>query len=408
MVPAEVDAQLMRPIHQPVDHLQRPEGVAMPEPSTQATLATDRNGGRQRLLRDDAVDSQGELLTRPAVIGWVLGLLGVLTLLEAMEELFRVGGPPWLYETFIHDLVALSAAILVLWRAKAEPSTRAPWLMFGLAMALWSSGSVGWSLAYGGRAQVPYPSFADILWLLWYPLMAVGITLLIKMRVRRFELNRWMDGIAVVLLVLAGGFAIVIEPVAQHTLQRTSATLVDFSYPVLDLLLIGAILGVYGLLGWRPDGMWVLLGLGVLAATAADAVFAVQEAHGLASDRPYDFVWTLGALLIACAAWATSSSKDVRAEVTGLRAIALLLVAQGIAAGIQVYAFFGELGRSERIITLLVLIVTSVQIVLARPRAPGSESFSAPAIAMPLDPRQPDEVADTAARSPTPAPSSRI
>ena len=116
--------------------------------------------------------------------------------------------------------------------------------------------------------------------------------------------------------------------------------------------------------------MWVLLGLGVLATACADATFAVQNAHGLADNRSYDFVWTMGALLLACAAWTTSSrTSRSRAEVTGLRAIALLLVAQALAAGIQFYALFGELGKSERVVTLVVLAVTSVQIVLARPRA---------------------------------------
>jgi hypothetical protein len=286
-----------------------------------------------------------------------------------MEELFRVGGPPVLYQTWFHDLVPACAAILILLRASYEPTTRTPWFIFGLATVLWSIGSIGWSIAYGGKTVVPYPSFADILWLLWYPLMGVGVALLIRVRVRRFELHRWMDGLAVTLLVISGGFAIVIEPVAREAAQGTYADIVDFSYPVLDLLLIGSILGVCGLLGWRPDGMWILLGLGVLALTTADAVFAIQEAHGLADDRPYDFVWTLGALLIACAAWVTPTKPMERgAEVTGMRAIALVLVAQAVAAGIQIYAFFGEIGRSERLVTLVVLLFTSVQVILARPR----------------------------------------
>jgi hypothetical protein len=323
-------------------------------------------------LKPRTVDAEGELLYRPAIVGYALAALGVLTLLEAMEEVFKIGGPAGLYQTWIHDLVTLGAAILILLRASYEQRTRTPWLIFGVATLLWSIGSISWRIAYGGQTVVPYPSFADILWLLWYPLMAVGVALLIRVHVQRFELNRWMDGIAVGLLVLAGGFAIVLEPVANETRQGMTATLVDFSYPVLDLLLIGGILGVYGLLGWRPDSMWILLGLGVLAVTLADSAFAIQEAHGLADNRPYDFVWTIGAVLIACAAWVTSSSRGkVQSEVTGIRAIALVLVAQAIAAGIQIYGFFGDLGRSERIITLLVLAVTSAQVVLARPRAAG-------------------------------------
>jgi hypothetical protein len=331
---------------------------------------TSRPARVPAFLKPATVDAEGELLYRPAIVGYALAALGVLTLLEAMGEVFKVGGPAGLYQTWIHDLVTLGAAILILLRASYEERTRTPWLIFGVAAVSWSMGSIGWRIAYGGQTVVPYPSFADVLWLLWYPLMAVGIALLVRVHVQRFELNRWMDGIAVALLVLAGGFAIVLEPVANETLQGTTATLVDFSYPVLDLLLIGGILGVYGLLGWRPDGMWILLGLGVLAVTLADSAFAIQEAHGLADDRPYDFVWTIGAVLIACAAWVTPSSRGkAQGEVTGIRAIALVLVAQAVAAGIQIYAFFGDLGKSERIITLLVLAVTSVQVVLARPRA---------------------------------------
>jgi hypothetical protein len=315
------------------------------------------------------IDAEGELLRRPRAIDYVLVVLSVLILFEALEEIFRLGGPAWIYQAWVPDFVTLCATVLVILRAVYEPRTRGAWLAFGAAMLLWTCGSIGWSIAYEGKAVVPYPSFADVLWLLWYPLMAVGIGLLIRLRIKRFELHRWMDGVAVVLLVLAAGFAIVIQPVARETLQGTLATVVEFSYPVLDLLLIGAILGVYGLLGWRPDGMWILLGLGILATTAADATFAVQEAHGFPQTQPYDFVWTLGAVLIACAAWVTSpAAHDVHTEVTGLRAIALVLVAQAIAAGIQVYALFGELAKSERIITLAVLVITSVQIVLARPR----------------------------------------
>jgi hypothetical protein len=199
--------------------------------------------------------------------------------------------------------------------------------------------------------------------------MAVGITLLIRVHLPRFELHRWMDGLAVTLLVLAAGFALIIQPVAERAVQGTLATVVDFSYPVLDVLLMGALLGVYGLLGWRPDRMWTLIGVGVLATTIGDATFAIQEARGVADGGRYDFVWTLGALCIAGAAWVTGPGPgDDRAAVTGLRAVMLLLVAQAIAAGIQIYALFGDLARSERIVTLAVLVVTSVQIILNRPR----------------------------------------
>jgi hypothetical protein len=195
---------------------------------------------------------------------------------------------------------------------------------------------------------------------------------LIRLRVPRFELHRWMDGIAVTLVALAAGFALVIQPASEHKTVGVLAALVAFSYPVLDVLLIGAVLGVYGLLAWRPDTMWILVGLAVLSTSIADAVFAVQEAQARAvvSGTRYDFVWTLGAFLIALAAWTRSpDARSQREDVTGMPAVALALFAQALAIGIQIYAIFREVGKSERIVTIVVLMVASVQIILTRPRS---------------------------------------
>jgi hypothetical protein len=52
-----------------------------------------------------------------------------------------------------------------------------------------------------------------------------------------------------------------------------------------------------------------------------------------------------------------------------MRAIALALFAQALAITIQIVAVFKEIGRSERVVTALVLIIASIQIVLTRPRA---------------------------------------
>ena len=54
-----------------------------------------------------------------------------------------------------------------------------------------------------------------------------------------------------------------------------------------------------------------------------------------------------------------------------MRAVALALFAQALAIGIQVYAIFREVGKSERIVTIVVLVVASAQIVLTRPAEGG-------------------------------------
>ena len=211
-----------------------------------------------------------------------------------------------------------AATALIFARAVFEPVARRAWVSFGCAMAAWCAGTILWSVVYGGVAHPPYPTFADALWLLWYPLMAAGMVFLIRVRFRNFEVHRWMDGIAVMLMVLVVGFGLVVQPLAEEAANSNLATVVDWSYPVLDVLLIGALLGVYGLLGWRPDAMWIFIGLGIVACTCADAAFAVQQAHGVVERGHYDFVWTLGALFVAYAAWVRAPTvHDDDRPVTG-------------------------------------------------------------------------------------------
>lgn len=318
------------------------------------------------------VDADGQLTEWPRWLLAVWIVLLTLVALEAIDELGWIGKPSSFYEIWVHDAVILCAAGLVFARAALEPVARRAWLCFGAAMALWSAGSIGWDVAYGGQANPPYPTFADVLWLLWYPFMVAGMVILVRVRFKNFELLRWMDGIVVTLLVLVAGFGLVVQPVAGHTAHSWLATTVDFAYPILDVLLIGALLGIYGLLGWRPDAMWIFIGLGILASACADAAFAVQQARGVAENN-YDFVWTLGALFIAYAAWVRSPTvHDDDRQVTGMRAIALALIAQALAISIQITALFEDLGKSERIVTALVLVIASIQIILSRPRAGGS------------------------------------
>ena len=44
----------------------------------------------------------------------------------------------------------------------------------------------------------------------------------------------------------------------------------NLAYPVGDLLLLGLVVTVFGLNGWRPDPVWLLIGGGLALTAVAD------------------------------------------------------------------------------------------------------------------------------------------
>ena len=209
-----------------------------------------RLGPLRKALPGYKVDSEGGPRRCP-FSNFIWLVLGVLTVLEALNDLFGIAGPDWLYDNWIHQVILGASVVLVLARAAFELVARKAWMAFGVGLLLWFLGSAAWTAVYASEPNAPYPCSPTVPRLLRL-LMALGIFYLIRVRVPQFELHRWMDGIAVTPWVLAVGFALVIQPATEDKTIGKLATFVVFLYPVLDVLLIGAILGVYGLMGGGP------------------------------------------------------------------------------------------------------------------------------------------------------------
>jgi hypothetical protein len=285
-----------------------------------------------------------------------------------VEVGFGGAGSHAFFEDWLNDFLLWAAAALCFAGALRAVRGRAAWLLIAVGLTSWAIGDTIWSIRFGGESEGPLTSISDVFWLAWYPLALAGLALLVRDRVPRFELHRWIDGVAVMLIVTIPWLALFLAPVENHSSASAFADAVDFAYPLGDAVVFGATLGVYALMAWRPGRMWLVLGLGLAVMGIADAVYSVQVlAH---SDEAgfYDAAWVAGALLVAYASWEPHPGRLEPREVRGWPAIALPLAAQALAAAIQVYGFFFEIPRSERILTLVVLLISMVQIVVTRPR----------------------------------------
>ncbi len=314
-------------------------------------------------------------LSRLPPIGVIWPVLALVVALYAAHGSLGLGGrgADGLFDYWVNDGLLWCAAIACAAGALRATRSRLAWLLVALALASWAVGDTIWSVRFGDAAAPPQTSISDVFWLAWYPLIVAALVLLVRDRIPGFELDRWIDGVTVMLLVATPWVAIFLEPVVEHSSASPLTIVLNFAYPLGDAVLVGGVLGLFVLMDWRPGRMWLALGVGLMAIAIADAISSVQ-ALGHTHDRGiYDAAWAGAAVLVAYAAWQPYPGRLERREVTGWRAIALAVAAQVLAISIQTYAFFHEVPRSERILTVCVLVIATVQIVVSRPR-PRSDS----------------------------------
>lgn len=316
-----------------------------------------------------AGDARFRLRLRPS-IGLLWAIVFPLVAVYAAHRAFGLGGSSShdLFDRWLNDGLLWIAAIACLFGALRQTRGRAAWLLVALALASWATGDTIWSIRFGDATAAPPTSISDVFWLAWYPLVVVALVLLVRDRVAGFDLHRWIDGIAVMLIVATPWVGLFLEPVTEHARISTLARALDFTYPLADAILVGAAIGVFALQAWRPSRMWVTLGIALLAMGISDALYSLQAAGSVHDHTVYDVGWVGGACLVAFAAWEPHPGRLEPRPVTGFSAIVLPVTAQLLAAAIQMYAFFYEIPRSERIMTVIVLLIATLQIVLARPR----------------------------------------
>ena len=237
---------------------------------------------------------------------------------------------------------------------------RAAWTAITLALVSWTFGE----LWYAIFEPETYPSMADVGFIGFYPLLYVGIVLLLRSRARSIGGTLWLDGVTASLAAAAIGAAILVELVLESTEGSRSTVVTNLAYPLGDVLLLSAVFGVFSLTGWRPGRRWLLLGLGALATTIADGVYLFQSAAGTYVEGTWiDILWPASMLLVASAAWAQDRSRDVL-EVEGRPLLAVPTACALVSTGILVYDHFRPVNLLAIVLSAAVLLLVIVRLAL--------------------------------------------
>jgi diguanylate cyclase (GGDEF)-like protein len=238
---------------------------------------------------------------RAGVAGW-LGYLTVGLVVVAGYQLMPTHGADRDLRVALYCLVSASAAVALgygLWRNR--PAAWLPWLMLGLGQLAYAGADINFRVSHYLFGSTSFPSSADLLYLCHYPLLMLGLSLLIRARIARRDLPGLLD---VGVLVVVAALPYWLYLIAPHS--RFDAPLVEkavcVAYPVMDLGLLAVALRLMLGSGRRPAAFLLLCG-NLLAALAADTVYLLQQLHGdYTVGGPLDLVWLAGDLCLGAAA----------------------------------------------------------------------------------------------------------
>ena len=296
---------------------------------------------------------------------WIMGLLlgAYIIGLALPGDAFNIVVDGWLGLATQYAPAALCWMVAVRTRFR-----RVPVVLAAAAVTSFAVSNNYYIMTLAGTTALPFPSPADFGYLLFYPLMLAALAVLLHRQLRGLSwpvlLDSVLGGIGA-----AAVLAVLLNPVLDSAVAGppSLATVVAVAYPLFDLLLVAAIVGIGATQGLRIGYRWTLLVLGLVVLAAADVVYALRLSTGdYAVGTPLDAGWALALALVAV--WVDGAERSpgptIRPD-TGTRSLAV--PAAATAAGLGVLVLSSQVTVTPLAVTLaaLTLIFAAVRTQLA-------------------------------------------
>src|SRR3954447_26307759 len=167
---------------------------------------------------DTATDREGFVIGNRRVTQALWGILTLLFLVEALHELFGLGGSgaDRFFNRGVFNVLIWGSGAICLIRAATIERLRKAWALLGFSLISFGIGAVIWSFHYAEIHPEPFPTISDAFWLAYYAFAIAGLVLLARDRIRGFDLQRWIDGVAVALIAATPLVALVLHPMVEE------------------------------------------------------------------------------------------------------------------------------------------------------------------------------------------------
>ena len=211
----------------------------------------------------------------------------------------------------------VTAAVLAVLRTFASRLDRVIWAWLAAAVTARAAGFVVYLGFVRLEQPQPYPSAADAAWLAMYVFMLAGLVELARRRTHGLSALLLLDAGVGVLAAAAVAVALLYRTVVSLAVPGTptDAVVVSLAYPVLDLMLLVAFVGVLLAYEWHPPPAAWVLAAGVIGFAVIDGVFVYQSAAGIfRPGTPLQSISLAVMGLVAVAGWLPGRTDNGRRE----------------------------------------------------------------------------------------------
>jgi diguanylate cyclase (GGDEF)-like protein len=226
-------------------------------------------------------------VTRNRWWGWYLAA-------GSLASLSLVTLPAGLGRDALYSAIGLSSVLAIAVGLRVHrPIRRAPWYWMMAGLSLWVAGDTLWGW-YENVAHIdPFPSSADVLYLSAYPIVAIGIVLLIRARRSNDDWGGVIDSTIVTVGLGLVCWVFLMRPTVLDSTDPLLDRLVGLAYPLFDVLLLGLLARLVFAPGARTAA-YRLLSLAVILTLLADGAFDVMTLVSEYEATVLDAVWLLG------------------------------------------------------------------------------------------------------------------
>jgi diguanylate cyclase (GGDEF)-like protein len=248
---------------------------------------------------------------------------------------------------------------------------RSPWVLLAIGQAAFVAGDLLFHYYEFVAHRDPFPSPADGLYLLGYPILALGLWRLLVTRDPGRERGTLIDALTISVGSALVTWVFLVIPLASDESLSPTGRLVAGAYPVGDLLLLALLIRVMLTQGGRTPA-WRLLAGGYLLLLLADVLFAISELSGFNLERPANAGYVVAYGLAATAV--LHPSRDTVAHAAPARNGGLSrgrLWGLGLASLLTPAAIAFQSLSGQRTSNVLIAVVSGTMVVLVMLRLSG-------------------------------------